>query len=60
MVIVASYTSTLTATLAVEKTELPFNTIEEMVEQTQYKWGGTYGSYMFMLFPVSISCQKVK
>ncbi|XP_064594549.1 glutamate receptor U1-like [Liolophura sinensis] len=53
MVIVASYTSTLTAALAVEKTELPFNTIEEMVEQSQYKWGGTYGSYMFMLFPKS-------
>ena len=57
-VIMATYTGSLVAILTVEKYKIPFNTLEELLNQKQYKFG-TLGSSAFALdFLVSIfGCQ---
>ncbi|VDI36281.1 Hypothetical predicted protein [Mytilus galloprovincialis] len=46
IVSIAVYSGNLTASFAVHKTKLPFTSLEEMVEQKEFKWG-TLGSSAF-------------
>ncbi|CAC5387113.1 unnamed protein product [Mytilus coruscus] len=46
IVSIAVYSGNLTASLAIHKTKLPFTSLEEMVNQKEYKWG-TLGSSAF-------------
>ena len=52
VVVYAAYTSNMIAILAVEKRTLPFTTLEEMVQQTDYTWGTEDGITQMMLFQV--------
>ncbi|XP_052067296.1 glutamate receptor ionotropic, kainate glr-3-like [Mytilus californianus] len=46
IVSIAVYSGNLTASLTIHKTKLPFTSLEEMVNQNEYKWG-TLGSSVF-------------
>lgn len=48
----AAFTGNMIAILAVEKRALPFSTLEEMVQQTDYTWGTEDGIVQMMVFQV--------
>ena len=52
IVIVASYGGSLIAYLTITKGDAPFNNLEQMVEQTRYKYGTTGGSVYVSQFKV--------
>ena len=54
IVVTAIYSGNLIAFLTVPVTDLPFSTLEEMVEQTQYTYGTTGGTYLQVLFQVGM------
>ena len=53
IVIVASYGGSLIAYLTVAKGEAPFDSLEDMIAQSQYTWGVTGGSVYDAAFSVS-------
>ena len=53
IVVVATYTGNLIASLAVNTVNLPFESLAEMVQQSKIQWGPASGVAMIMLFRVS-------
>ena len=53
VILYATYAANLTAILAVNYDELPFNTLEEMVAQTEFKYGVLQGTVALLIFQVS-------
>ena len=57
IIIRATYSGNLVAFLSTEKTDFPFNTLDEMVKQDEYTFG-TLGSTLFVeMLKVKINCQ---
>ena len=53
LVMYATYAANLTASLAVSRTKMPFDTLEEMVQQTEYKYGVFANGVARLVFQVS-------
>ena len=53
LVITATYTGNLVAFLLVPRAPVPFNTLKELVEQNQYKYGLHEGTNWITQFSVS-------
>ncbi|XP_060078728.1 glutamate receptor ionotropic, kainate 2-like, partial [Ylistrum balloti] len=54
LVMMASYSGNLIAYLTVSKDKLPFNTVNEMLNTDDYKWGLIGGSYWVTIFKHSV------
>ena len=54
VVLYATYAANLIASLSVTRTKMPFNTLEEMVQQTEYKYGVTDNGFAQLVFRVRI------
>ncbi|OWF39812.1 Glutamate receptor ionotropic, kainate 3 [Mizuhopecten yessoensis] len=54
LVMMASYSGNLIAYLTVSKDKLPFNTVNEMLQKDDYKWGLIGGSYWVTIFKHSV------
>ena len=52
IVLYASYTAILVASLSITAVEPPFNTLEEMVKQSDYSYGMEEGSVTHLLLKV--------
>ena len=52
IVVAATYTGNLTAVLAVPKTVYPVQSLQELVEQSTYKYGTTSGTAIYTLIGV--------
>lgn len=55
IVVVGTYSGNLIAFLTVTKDVVPFDTLEEMLEQTDYTWGTVAGTAWVTMFSVSSS-----
>lgn len=60
VVIVETYCGNLVAFLTVTKEKHSINTFEDLVSQSDYKWGTLGGSIYETLFQVSIADKRVK
>lgn len=54
LIMVATYSGNLIAFLTVTIDKAPFNSLEELVEQDDYKWGILAGTYFVTWFQVNI------
>jgi hypothetical protein len=54
VVMVASYTGKLTSNSVLSKQPLPFQSLSELVQRQDYKWGLTKGISMETNFKVSV------
>lgn len=54
IIVVATYSGNLIASLTVTRSLIPFNSVKEMVQQSTYKWGTSNGTYLNMLLQVII------
>ena len=52
VILYATYAGNLTAMLSVNQDKLPFNTLEEMVSQTEYKYGVMQDTVSLSIFKV--------
>jgi len=52
MVLMASYCGNLIAFFTIAREKKPFDTLAEMVELEDYKWGVVGGSYWVTIFKV--------
>ena len=57
IVLYASYTANLVAALTIEQIKPPFNTLDEMAAQTEYKYGMKNGSAAHMLLQVILGAE---
>lgn len=57
---VATYSGNLIAFLTVTIDKAPFNSLEELVEQDDYKWGILAGTYFVTWFQVMSVYGKLK
>ena len=55
VVLYASYTANLMSSLTVSEVKLPFNSLNEMVHQTEYTYGIIRGSVAQVLFAVRLT-----
>ena len=54
VIFVGVYIGNLTAFLATSKYEPPFNTLREMVDQTEYQYGTERGIFIEKIFTVGL------
>ncbi len=52
IILIVTYGGNLIAYLTVSKSEVPFRTVEDIINQDRYKWGTRYGTVYFNAFQV--------